>query len=133
MVVLKLWRIFIEVLDWVSLPAVFWIFCHVCSFYQFCGEFFVVYLCMYVEVGMWWMSQIRSIQFKMVEFLSFWEVFLGAKMELLRMLLDVSMEIFNIFLMPLLVSLYLISLWSYGWFFEIFLVVVLWDLLLLSL
>ena len=79
------------------------------------------------------MSQIRSLQIKMVEFLSFWEVFLGAKMELLRMLLDVSMEIFNIFLMPLLVSLYLISLWSYGWFFEIFLVVVLWDLLLLSL
>ena len=79
------------------------------------------------------MSQIRSIQFKMVEFLSFWEVFLGAKMELLRMLLDVSIENFNIFLMPLLVSLYLISLWSYGWFFEIFLVVVLWDLLLLSL
>ena len=69
----------------------------------------------------------------MVEFLSFWEVFLGAKMELLRMLLDVLIEIFNIFLMPLLVSLYLISLWSYGWFFEIFLVVVLWDLLLLSL
>ena len=61
----------------------------------------------------------------MVEFLSFWEVFLGAKIELLPMLLDVSIEIFNTFLMPLLVSLYLISLWSYGWFFEIFLVEVL--------
>ena len=79
------------------------------------------------------MSQVRSLQIKMVEFLSFWEVFLGAKIELLRMLLDISIENFNTFLMPLLVSLYLISLWSYGWFFEIFLVVVLWDLLLLSL
>ena len=94
-------------------------------FLLFLRRLFVVYLCKYVEV--WYVvndrNQVNSDQNG--GFSLFREVFLGAKMELPKFLLDVSIDIFNIFLKPVLVSLSVISLWSYDWFFEIFRVVVL--------
>ena len=54
------------------------------------------------------------------------EVFLGAKMGLGRMLVDVSKEFLIIFLMTVLVFFNFISLWSYVHFFIKFRKVVIW-------